>query len=98
MRLSVEMFQLISDCMKYSQRSDGSFDIAVGPLMKVWGFYRGEGALPQAAEIRNALARTGYHHVLLDPAAHTIQFDRPGVELDPGGIGKGYAVDSWWRF
>jgi thiamine biosynthesis lipoprotein len=79
--------------MKYSRQSGGAFDIAVGPLMKAWGFYRGEGGLPKADEVRNALARTGYRHVLLDPAAHTIRFDRPGVELDPGGIGKGYAVD-----
>jgi thiamine biosynthesis lipoprotein len=92
-RLSAELFQLISDCMKYSRQSGGAFDIAVGPLMKAWGFYRGEGGLPKADEVRNALARTGYRHVLLDPAAHTIRFDRPGVELDPGGIGKGYAVD-----
>ena len=92
-RLSAELFQLLSDCMKYSQQSEGAFDITVGPLMKVWGFYRGEGGLPRPAEVRNALARTGYRHVRLDPAGQTIQFDRPGVELDPGGIGKGYAVD-----
>ena len=92
-RLSAELFQLLSDCMRYSQQSGGAFDITVGPLMKVWGFYRGEGALPRPAEIRNALARMGYRHVRLDPAAQTVQFDRPGVELDPGGIGKGYAVD-----
>ena len=92
-KISAELFQLISDCIQYSRQSGGAFDIAVGPLMKAWGFYRGEGGLPKADEIRNALARTGYRHVLLDPAAHTVQFDRPGVELDPGGIGKGYAVD-----
>jgi FAD:protein FMN transferase len=40
-----------------------------------------------------ALARVGSRHVQLDPAARTVKFDRPGVELDPGGIGKGYAVD-----
>jgi FAD:protein FMN transferase len=92
-RLSAELFQLLSDCMKFSEQSDGAFDITVGPLMKVWGFYRGEGGLPQPSEVRSALARTGHRHVRLDPAPQTIQFDRPGVELDPGGIGKGYAVD-----
>jgi thiamine biosynthesis lipoprotein len=92
-RLSTELFQLLSDCMQYSQQSGGAFDITVGPLMKVWGFYRGEGGLPQPAEVRNALARTGYRHVRINSEAQTIQFDRPGVELDPGGIGKGYAVD-----
>ena len=37
--------------------------------------------------------KVGYRHILLDPAAQTVRFDRPGVEMDPGGIGKGYAVD-----
>lgn len=92
-KLSAELFQLLSDCMTYSRQSDGAFDITVGPLMKVWGFYKGEGALPRPADVTDALTRVGHRHVRLDAAARTIHFDRPGVELDPGGIGKGYAVD-----
>jgi thiamine biosynthesis lipoprotein len=90
---SAELVRLLSDCMAYSRQSDGAFDITVGPLMKVWGFYKGEGALPRPSEVTDALTRVGHRHVRLDAAARTIHFDRPGVELDPGGIGKGYAVD-----
>jgi thiamine biosynthesis lipoprotein len=92
-RLSPELFNLLSACIDYSRASDGAFDISVGPLMKVWGFYKGSGRFPHRAEIRGALANTGYRHIVLDPAHRTIQFDRAHVELDPGGIGKGYAVD-----
>ena len=92
-KLSAELFRLLSDCLKYSRESDGAFDITVGPLMKVWGFYKGEGALPRPADVTDALTRVGHRHVRLDAAAQTIQFDRAGMELDPGGIGKGYAVD-----
>ena len=92
-KLSAELFQLLSDCLHYSRHSDGAFDITVGPLMKVWGFYKGEGALPRPADVSDALTRVGYRHVRLDARARTIRFDRRGVELDPGGIGKGYAVD-----
>ncbi|MGH9719018.1 MAG: FAD:protein FMN transferase, partial [Bryobacteraceae bacterium] len=67
--------------------------ISVGPLMKVWGFYKGTGRLPHRAEVRNALARVGYRKVVLDTRERTVRFEREGVELDPGGIGKGYAVD-----
>ena len=88
-----ELFQLLSDCIDYSRQSDGAFDITVGPLMKVWGFYRDEGLLPRPAAVAKALLGVGYRHVRLDPAMHTVQFDRPDVELDPGGIGKGFAVD-----
>jgi FAD:protein FMN transferase len=91
--ISPEMFQLLSACQEYSRESEGAFDISVGPLMKVWGFYKGTGRLPHAAEVAAALTKVGYRHVHLDERAQTVQFDRPGIELDPGGIGKGYAVD-----
>jgi thiamine biosynthesis lipoprotein len=92
-RVSPELFQLLSDCQEYSRDSEGAFDISVGPLMKVWGFYKGTGHLPHRAEVMAAMESVGYRHVHLDPAGQTVSFDRAGVELDPGGIGKGYAVD-----
>ena len=92
-RVTPELFALLSDCLEYSRMSDGAFDITVGPLMKVWGFYKGEGSLPQPKDIKEALNRVGYRHVQLDPGPRTVRFARPGMDLDPGGIGKGYAVD-----
>ena len=92
-KVSPELFRLLQACVEYSRASEGAFDISVGPLMKVWGFYKGSGHLPHRAEVQAAMAKVGYRHILLDPAAQTVRFDRPGVELDPGGIGKGYAVD-----
>ena len=92
-RISPELFHLLSACQEYSRQSQGAFDISVGPLMKVWGFYKGTGHLPHRAEVLAAMQHVGYKHVHLDAAAQTVRFDRPGVELDPGGIGKGYAVD-----
>jgi FAD:protein FMN transferase len=91
--VSPELFQLLAACLEYSRESEGAFDITVGPLMKVWGFYKGSGHLPHKPEIAAALAKVGYRHIRLDPAAQTVRFDRSGVEMDPGGVGKGYAVD-----
>jgi thiamine biosynthesis lipoprotein len=88
-----ELFGLLSACVGYSRESEGAFDITVGPLMKVWGFYKGTGRLPHRAEVRSALGRVGYRNILLDPVKRTVRFARAGVVLDPGGIGKGYAVD-----
>ncbi len=88
-----ELFDLLAACVAYSRESEGAFDITVGPLMKVWGFYKGTGRLPHRAEVRGALERVGYRNILLDPATRSVRFARPGIELDPGGIGKGYAVD-----
>ncbi|HSM78713.1 MAG TPA: FAD:protein FMN transferase [Bryobacteraceae bacterium] len=92
-RISQELFDLLSACVEYSRESEGAFDITVGPLMKVWGFYKGTGHLPHRAEVRGALDRVGWRNIQLDSAARTVHFARPGVEIDPGGIGKGYAVD-----
>ncbi len=92
-RVSPELFQLLSKCMEISHESEGAFDIAVGPLMKLWGFYKGSGRLPSREEVAQVLPRVGWRHVALDAKSRTVRFDCTGVELDPGGIGKGYAVD-----
>ena len=56
-------------------------------------FYNGDEGLPQPEEVKAALNRVGYRHVQLDPGPRTVGFARLGMDLDPGGIGKGYAVD-----
>jgi thiamine biosynthesis lipoprotein len=92
-KVSAELFQLLSACVEYSRQSEGAFDISVGPLMKVWGFYKGSGHLPQRTEVLKGLEKVGYRNILLDASSKTVRFAKEGVELDPGGIGKGYAVD-----
>jgi thiamine biosynthesis lipoprotein len=61
--------------------------------MKAWGFFRNEGHVPSADTLALARRAVGYRHLVLDPAARTARFDTTGVEIDLGGIGKGYAVD-----
>lgn len=88
-----ELFDFLAECLRYSRESGGAFDVTVGPLMKAWGFFRGEGRLPGEAELSEVREKVGYGHVTLRAPERTIQFERPGVELDLGGIAKGYAVD-----
>jgi thiamine biosynthesis lipoprotein len=88
-----ELFGLLEDSIRYSEETNGAFDITVGPLMKSWGFFRGWGRRPSPAELAEALQKIGYRHIKLDAATQTIEFDRHGIELDLGAIGKGYAVD-----
>ncbi len=91
--VSPELFHLIQYSMHASEASGGDFDITVGPLMKLWGFFRGQGRLPGRAEIVQVQKKIGYQHVQLDPERRTIHFDVSGMDLDLGGIAKGYAVD-----
>lgn len=89
-----EFFGLLKYSLDNSRAVSGAFDITVGPLMRTWGFFRGEGRLPSAREIKATLKTIGYKHVTLNNTKRTIAFDLPGVEIDLGGIAKGYAVDK----
>jgi FAD:protein FMN transferase len=88
-----ELFDFIVDAMRYQRDSNGAFDVTLGPLMRAWGFFGGDGRMPTPSELAAARRLVGGGHVMLNPASHTIAFDESGVELDLGGIAKGYAVD-----
>ena len=92
-KVTPELLEFLGRCLEYSRQSEGAFDISVGPLMKVWGFYKGSGHLPRQEEVGRALKKVGYRNILLVRENRTVRFAQPGVDLDPGGIGKGYAVD-----
>lgn len=89
-----ETMRFLLDSQHWSQVSDGAFDITVGKLMNLWGFYRHQGRIPSNAELDATRSATGWQRMQLDPAARTVRFTDPNLELDPGGIGKGFAVDS----
>ncbi len=91
--VSPELFQLLSRCLEYSRKSEGAFDISVGPSMRVWGFHRGAGRLPDEGAVKAALELVGHQRIHLNPMARTVRLECEGMEIDLGGIGKGYAVD-----
>ena len=91
--VSSESFQLLSDCIEYSRASEGTFDVTVAPLMRAWGFFGGDRKVPSSDQIRAGREMVGSHHIQLNAQQWTVHFDHPGVEIDPGGVGKGYAVD-----
>jgi FAD:protein FMN transferase len=88
-----DVFALLQQADEISQRTDGAFDPTAGAVIRLWQQCRRDGRVPSGHEVSTALARTGRQHVTLDAAAHTVRFDRPGVEFNLGAIGKGYAVD-----
>jgi thiamine biosynthesis lipoprotein len=89
-----EMLDFLRQSLYWSSASHGAFDITVGRLMKAWGFFRSNGRVPTAEELSQLRAVTGWQKVELDRSRRTVQFAAPGIELDPGGIGKGFAVDA----
>ncbi len=88
-----EVMQVLQLSKQLWEQTQGAFDITAGALSKVWGFFRRQGRMPEAAELQRALAHTGSQHLDLDPEHGTVRLGLPGVELNLGSIGKGYALD-----
>ena len=88
------LFGLLKTCRELAELTEGAFDPTSGPLIALWRHCREAGRVPTETEIEGCLARTGMSHVSLDDAAETVCFDRVGVELNAGGIGKGFALDE----
>jgi len=79
-------------------RTDGSFDIAAGPLVAAWGFLKRQGRTPEPEELAAALAASGSHHMEIDSVGCQVRLLTPGASLNPGAIGKGWAIDRAMAF
>jgi thiamine biosynthesis lipoprotein len=93
-----ELFGLLDACASLHDSTGGAFDITSTPLSRTWGFLRREGRLPTDAELAEARALVGMHLVELDAEAMSVHFRRPGVALNLGAIGKGFALDRLAEF
>jgi thiamine biosynthesis lipoprotein len=91
--VSADTFELLSLARDLEARTGGGFDIAAGPLVRAWGFLERQGRTPSEAELAAALACSGSRHLELDPAGPRARLAVAGAELNPGGIGKGWALD-----
>jgi FAD:protein FMN transferase len=92
-RVSDPMMSVLQAAQEVSARSEGAFDITVGPLVRLWGFHDRKPHVPTPDELERVRSLVGYRNVVLDPGPHTVRFRREGVELDLGGIAKGFAVE-----
>lgn len=91
MKISQELFDLLTTSVEYSKVTNGAFDITYASVGYLYD-YR-ERVRPEEKDIQNALPGINYRHLILDPEARTVKFAREGVRIDLGGIGKGHAVD-----
>ena len=92
--VSADLFDVLQYSQKVARLSDGAFDVTVGPFVRLWRFSRKRGVLPTPTELEAARAAVGYKKLRLDPANRTVTLLAPGMRLDLGGIGKGYAADQ----
>jgi len=91
--VAADLLALLVQSRELHERTAGGFDMAAGALVRTWGFLRRQGRTPSNEELARAREATGMQWVELDEAGGRVRFTRPGVELNPGAIGKGWAID-----
>ncbi len=92
-RVSEPLFRVLQAADFVSRQSNGAFDVTVGPLVALWGFHDHTAHIATTQELAAIRPLIDYRNVVLDEQARTVRFLRPGVAIDLGGIGKGFAVE-----
>lgn len=93
-RVGRDLFAVLQRAQFLASISDGAFDVTVGPYAKLWREARRRGRLPDPNALEAAARVVGWQKVLLDADAQTVELLAPGMQLDVGGIAKGYAGDQ----
>ncbi|MGX6394653.1 FAD:protein FMN transferase [Lactiplantibacillus pentosus] len=92
--VSTACFRLVADAIRYTQQYPTSFNVLIGPLVKLWKIGFGGHQVPSAEEIQQRLALMDLHEVILDEAQSSVYLRQPGMQLDLGAIAKGYFADQ----
>jgi len=92
--ISPDLYRVLRRARDIAAVSDGAFDVTVGPLVRLWREARRENRLPDPSSIAAALHSVGQENLLIADTSPAIELLRPGMLLDLGGIGKGFAADE----
>lgn len=87
------VFDLISQAKAASLLPDSKFNLAIGPLVKLWKIGFNGHSIPEKDEIVRRLTLTNPHHIELNRTNQTVYLAKAGMEIDLGAIAKGYIAD-----
>ena len=93
-RVSEHTFAILEAAGRYAAVTGGAFDVTVTPYLALWRDGARKGIPPAAASLADAGRSVGSRLIELDRETRTVRFARPGVQIDLGGIAKGYIVDQ----
>ena len=93
-RVGLATFECLKMAAETSAETAGAFDVAIGAVLALWCGQDGRPREPSDAELADALARSGMDLAVLNEAEHAVGLRAAGIQIDLGGIGKGYAVDQ----
>ena len=93
-RVSDELFEILQEAQRIARLTDGAFDVTIGPVVRLWRRARRAEALPSPEQIARARESVGWQKLKLDSPTRTVTLTVPNMQLDLGGIAKGYASDK----
>lgn len=89
-----DTLKVLSEALAFSARTDGAFDPAIGPVVKLWNIGTDNAAVPAPEALKKALALVSWKDIALDERAGTVYLAKKGMKLDLGAIAKGFAADE----
>lgn len=92
--VSPELFEILQESIQVAKETDGAFDITVGPFVRAWRVARKAKVLPTEQEIAELRKSVGYQKLRLDARHQTVTLLASNMDIDLGGIGKGFAADK----
>lgn len=90
--VSGALFDILQRSMEAARLSDGAYDITIGPVVRLWRKARKTKVFPEKDSINKALLRTGYRYVHLNSLHQSVWLEKEGMQLDVGGLGKGFVA------
>jgi thiamine biosynthesis lipoprotein ApbE len=96
-KVNLDTMYLVQKSVEYGAKTGGAFDITVAPIVGLWGFYDQKYRIPSQEEINNALALVDYRKIAIDQAGGTVMLPEKGMQIDMGGVAKGYAVEQMYN-
>jgi thiamine biosynthesis lipoprotein len=93
-RTDGRLYDLLKLAADLYDKTDGAFDVATHALIDAWGFFRGPRRMPSERELKEALDRSGMDKVEMKDGDQTVRYHQPGLGINLGSIGKGFAIDK----
>ncbi|WP_439583845.1 FAD:protein FMN transferase [Dyadobacter bucti] len=92
--VSKDLYDILAVSQDISAKTDGAFDATLGPVVQMWRHATRKGIFPSKSEITQALSKTGYKKLKMNPSGRKIILTQKGMRLDIGGLGKGFAAEE----
>jgi thiamine biosynthesis lipoprotein len=93
-KVSPDLIKMINDSIDISKKTDGAFDISIGPLTDLWGIGHKEEFVPTQEEINQVLPLVDYRRIQVNTNDGTVYLPKVGMKLDLGGVAKDYALNK----